>query len=97
MTEHNNGNRTFMKLALAIMAALTLFSSGWAACGTMGLFDARDINTRATAAAAKAYDLETRVTVLEKTVVPKLTEIQEAQKELLRELRRHIEGSPVRP
>lgn len=62
-----------MRIAVGVMAAITLFSTGWAASSTMGLFDARSIDKEGT---QKAHELETRLTVLEKTLEPRLQAIQ---------------------
>jgi len=80
-------NGTFMRVAVCIMAAITLISTGVAVSSSTSLFDARGtilaIDERGT---KKAVALEARITVLEETVKPQLAGIQVTLKEIQQQL-----------
>lgn len=73
MTEAKNGNSTWARVLIAIMGAITLFSTGWAASTTTAWMDVKRIDTQGT---QKTQQLETRVTKIETTMEVCLNEIR---------------------
>ena len=84
-----NGSGAFLKISVAVMGAVTLFSTGWAASSTMGLFDAKKIDERGT---RKAQDLDMRLSVLEKTLEPRLVGIQLTLTAIQSQLNEHVQA-----
>lgn len=89
-----NANGAFMKVVVCVMGAITLISTGWAASATMGLFDARALDVSGT---QKARELDIRVTVLEKTLEPRLASIQAALTIIENKLDHHVQADRPSP
>ena len=89
-----SSNGAFLKISVAVMGAVTLFSTGWAASATMGIFDAKQIDERGT---RKAQDLDMRLSVLEKTLEPRLVGIQLTLSAIQSQLNEHVQTQGRQP
>mgnify|MGYP001175095759 CR=1 FL=1 len=93
-SSNKHGNGTWTKLAVCIMGAITLFSTGWASSSTLAWQDIKRIDIQGT---QRTKELEVRVTKLETMVEITLSQIHSTLKVIQYDLKRHTESYPHPP
>ena len=89
MAEPRNG--TWNKVAMSVMAGITLLSAGWAAATSTACMEIKRIDVQGT---QKMHDLDRRVSVLEYEVRGALLQLTRTMDEMKQDLKEHTAKVP---
>lgn len=94
MADLKKSNGMWVKVAMCIMAAVSLASVGWGSASTVAWASYRKMDMQGT---EKSHDLEVRVAVLEKELANRLDAIEKGIRGLGDDFRAHTRATTPRP